>query len=132
MAYLLDSNILIYFFKNTGSVRARLEQKRDDEIQLCTPVIWEILSGTLKSQNPGTQLARLQAVQRRFAVLPFDLPSANAAAKIRAGLELGGNPIGPVDTLIAGIAVANNLTVVTRNTREFSRVPSLKVENWYD
>lgn len=132
MAYLLDSNILIYFFKNTGAVRARLEQKRDDEIQLCTPVIWEILSGTLKSQNPSTQLARLQAVQKRFAVLPFDLPSANAAAKIRANLELSGNPIGPVDTLIAGIAVANNLTVVTRNTREFSRIPDLKVENWYD
>ena len=130
--YLLDSNILIYFFKNTGQVRAKLTQKRDDEIQLCTPVIWEILSGTLKSENPNTQLARLQAVQKRFTVLPFDLPSANAAAKIRATLELGGNTIGPIDTLIAGIAVANNLTLVTRNTREFSRVPDLKVENWYD
>lgn len=132
MAYLLDSNILIYFFKNTGAVRSKLAQKREDEIHLCTPVIWEILAGTLKSQGPSNQLARLEAVQKRFSVLSFDLPSATAAAQIRAQLEQSGQSIGPVDTMIAGIGIANNLTLVTRNVREFSRVPNLKVENWYD
>ncbi|MGH6640512.1 MAG: type II toxin-antitoxin system VapC family toxin [Polaromonas sp.] len=132
MVYLLDTNILIYFFKAAGAVRSRLGQQQDTSVTLCAPVLWELLSGTLKSREPQSQLARIEAVKERFSVLPFDLACAEQAAKVRAHLELQGTPIGPVDTMIAGIALANDLTVVTRNTREFSRVPGLRVENWYD
>lgn len=132
MPYLLDSNILIYFFKNTGAVRAHVAQHKDVDIKLCTPVLWELLTGAFKSQTPHSQIARLEAVKSRFDVLPFDLAAAQQAAKARAHLERQGTPIGPADTMIAGIALANNLTLVTRNTREFERVPGLRVENWYD
>ena len=71
-------------------------------------------------------------VRTRFDVLPFDLAAAEQAATVRAQLEAQGTPIGPVDALIAGIALSRNLTVVTRNTREFGRVAGLNVENWYD
>jgi tRNA(fMet)-specific endonuclease VapC len=67
-----------------------------------------------------------------YEVLPLDYASAKAAGKLRHTLEAAGTPIGLVDQLIAGIALANDLTVVTRNTREFARVPGLRVENWYD
>ena len=70
-------------------------------------------------------------MKTRFDVLPFDLAAAEQAAKARAHLERQGTPIGPVDTMIAGIALSQNLTVVTLNTREFERVPGLRVENWY-
>lgn len=132
MAFLLDSNTLIYAFKNKGAVRSHLAQHKDSEIFLCTPVLWEILSGTLKSQSPQTQLAQIDAVKNRFAILPFDLASAEQAAKTRAYLEQRGTPIGSIDTLIAGIALAHNLCVVTRNTREFERVPSLQIQNWFE
>lgn len=54
------------------------------------------------------------------------------AAGVRARLEGEGTPIGPLDTLIAGVALANQGTLVTRNTREYGRVPGLLLENWYD
>ena len=132
MTLLLDSNILIYFFKNAGAVRSHLAQRKDVDIRLCTPVLWELLTGAFKSQDSRSQFARLNAVKSRFDVLPFDLPAAEQAAKVRAHLERQGTPIGPVDTMIAGIALSRNLIVVTRNTREFERVPGLRVENWYD
>lgn len=132
MAFLLDSNILIYAFKNMGAVRSRIAQHDESEILLCTPVIWELLSGALKSQSPQKQLSQLDAFQARFATLGFDLDSAKHAAKTRAYLEQCGTPIGPVDTMIAGIALAHKLTIVTRNTREFGRVPGLRMENWFD
>ena len=69
---------------------------------------------------------------RRYAVLNFDRAASVRAGAMRALLHTRGTPIGPYDVQIAGIALANNLTVVTRNMREFSKVPQLKVENWYD
>jgi tRNA(fMet)-specific endonuclease VapC len=132
LTLLLDSNILIYFFKNAGAVRSHLAQRKDIDIRLCTPVLWELLTGAFKSQDPRSQIARLNAVKNRFDVLPFDLEAAEQAAKVRAHLERQGTPIGPVDTMIAGIALSLDLTVVTRNIREFERVPGLRVENWYD
>ena len=130
MAFLLDSNILIYFFKDAGAVRAHFRQHEDTDIKLCTPVLWELMSGAYKVKDASSQKARLAAVQDRFETLPFDLSAARHAAKARAHLEAQGTPIGPVDTMIAGIALAHQLTMVTRNVREF--VPGLHVQNWYD
>ena len=132
MALLLDSNILIYFFKDAGAVRAQLARHKDAEIKLCTPVLWELFTGAFKSQDPRSQLARLEAVKNRFDVLPFDLAAAEQAAKVRAHLERQGTPIGSIDNMIAGTALVHGLTLVTRNTREFERVPGLRVENWYE
>lgn len=132
MAYLLDTNILIYFFKNLGAVRQRMAQQQDTDIHLCTPVLWELLTGAYKSEHPNTQLNKLAAVQRRFRVHAFDEASAEQAARARAQLERQGSPIGNIDTLIAGIALAQSLTLVTRNTREFERVEGLRVENWFE
>jgi tRNA(fMet)-specific endonuclease VapC len=132
MAYLLDSNTLIYFFKNTGAVRLHMSQHKDADLRLCTPVLFELFTGAFKAQNPSSQIARLKEIEKRLAVLPFDLESARQAAKTRAHLERLGTPIGNVDTLIAGVALAYDLTLVTRNSREFARVPDLRLENWYD
>ncbi len=132
MAYLLDSNTLIYFFKNTGQVRQRMAQHKDTDLFLCTPVMWELLTGAFKAQNPSSQLSRLAEMESRFTVLPLDQESARLAAKTRAHLERLGTPIGNIDTLIAGIALAYDLTLATRNTREFQRVPGLRLENWFD
>ena len=132
MAYLLDSNILIYFFKNMGAVRQHVARQTDDDIRLCTPVLWELLTGAYKSERPQSQLLKLQAVRQRFRVEVLDEAAADQAALARAHLEQRGTPIGNTDTLIAGIALAHDLTLVTRNVREFARVPGLRLDNWYD
>ena len=63
-------------------------------------------------------------------MLPFDADDALAAGEVRTALELRGTPIGPYDVLIAGHALRHGATLVTANTREFSRVPGLMVEDW--
>jgi tRNA(fMet)-specific endonuclease VapC len=131
MAYLLDTNTVIHLFKSAGAVRWHMAQQKDQDIKLCTPVLWELWTGALKSQSPASQLARLELIQARFDTLSFDPPAAEAAAHIRTALETQGTPIGPVDTLIAGVALAHHLTLVTRNTREFERVPGLAVQDWF-
>jgi tRNA(fMet)-specific endonuclease VapC len=130
--YLLDSNTLIYSFKGQGRVREKLMAHSAKDVFLCTPVIWEILSGTLKSERPQGQLDSLRLLQQRYAMLDFDATAMCEAASVRATLELAGQPIGTVDTLIAGIALANKLTLVTHNTREFNRVPGLSIDDWYE
>lgn len=60
MALLLDTSILIYFFKNAGAVRTHMAQCKDVDIKLCTPVLWELITGAFKAQDPRSQLARLE------------------------------------------------------------------------
>jgi tRNA(fMet)-specific endonuclease VapC len=64
-------------------------------------------------------------------VLPFDAEAADHAARIRLGLESGGTPIGGPDLLIAATARRHGCILVTHDTREFSRVPELVIEDWY-
>ena len=63
-------------------------------------------------------------------MLEFDEDDARCAGEIRDLLRRAGTPIGPYDTLIAGQALARDLTLVTHNTREFSRVSGLRLEDW--
>ena len=64
-------------------------------------------------------------------IIPFDEAAALAAAEVRIELERAGMGIGPIDTLVAGTALAHSATLVTHNTREFSRVRGLRLVDWY-
>jgi tRNA(fMet)-specific endonuclease VapC len=87
--------------------------------------------GVARSKQPFEGAARLRLfLSKGIEVLPFAPSDAEAAARIRAALEQAKQSIGPFDTLIAGQALARNLTLVTSNTREFSRVEGLKWEDW--
>ncbi|WP_036522342.1 PIN domain-containing protein, partial [Nitrincola sp. A-D6] len=88
------------------------------------------LEDELEAKMVATAKARKRR-ERSTAVqaLPFD--SAEAEARIQISLEKQGTPIGPYDLLIAGTALAQNATLVTRNTRKFNRIKKLQVENWY-
>ncbi len=72
----------------------------------------------------------LEALLEPFTTLPFDDAAALQYGMIRSLLERLGTPIGPNDLMIAAIGMANDLTVVTRNTREFGRVVGLRVDQW--
>ena len=73
---------------------------------------------------------RVEQVRQQFVSLPFDDAAAEEYGKVRAHLASLGTPIGPHDLMIAAIALANGLSVVTNNTSEFSRVPGLSIEDW--
>lgn len=130
--FVLDTNTVIYFFKGMGQVADRLYATSPGEVALPSLVLYELQTGIQKSTDGRRRRRQLQALVDATNVLPFGVAEANQAAVIRARLEAAGTPIGPIDTLIAATAMAANATLVTRNRREFDRVPGLSVVNWFE
>lgn len=94
-------------------------------------VYYELQVGILKSTNPQKRIAQLSHIKNQVNWIDFDEKSAQATAQIRVDLERIGKPIGFYDVQIAGMAIANDLIVVTHNIGEFGRVNGLKVEDWF-
>jgi tRNA(fMet)-specific endonuclease VapC len=129
MRYLLDANAIIALLNDVISPLARrVRQESPEDLAIPAIVAHELFYGAYKSQRRSHNLALLDALQ--FAVLEFDKEDARQAGEVRALLAARGTPIGPYDVLIAGQALARGLTLVSRNTGEFTRVPGLQVENW--
>ncbi len=91
----------------------------------------ELEVGIAKSQAPALRRQQLAQLLEWVRVTPLGMEEVRHAARIRATLEKRGEPIGPIDVLIAGTALAQTAVLVTRNVREFGRVPGLQVEDWY-
>jgi tRNA(fMet)-specific endonuclease VapC len=131
MIYLLDSNVWITFLRKPLSpVVTRLQALQPHEVRVCSVVAAELYLGCLRSAKPADSRAKIKALLQPYASLPFDDAAAEHYVNIRHHLETLGMPIGPYDLQIAAIALANNCTLVSHNTREFSRVPGLLLEDW--
>ncbi|MBC5795074.1 type II toxin-antitoxin system VapC family toxin [Sphaerospermopsis sp. LEGE 00249] len=131
MAYLLDTNACIQILNSRNSpVTKRLLSIPVQEIYICTVVYSELYYGAYKSANVNKNLSHLENLLAEFVDLPLDRQAAKIAGQIRARLDSLGTPISPNYLLIAAIALANDLILVTHNTREFSRIESLKYEDW--
>ena len=131
MTYALDTNSVIYFFKGMGQVSARLLSTPPREIALPAVVLYELELGIAKSSAPERRRMQLGELVQRVTILPFGAGEAKATARIRADLERTGEPIGPLDFLIAGTALHHGATLVTHNLKEFGRVSGLSLEDWY-
>lgn len=129
--YILDTDILIYFFKGMGRVASKLLSVPPGEIGIPSIVLYELRTGIAKSNNPKKRLAQLMEVVSLTEILPFGEKEAESAADVRADLEIRGMPVGPYDILIAGTALARNAVLVTHNYGEFERIHGLKVTDWY-
>jgi len=128
--FALDTNTVIYFFKGLHGVDRRLLATPPGDIAIPCVVLYELEVGIAKSKAPSKRRAQLNELLGVTRLVPFDQAAAEASARIRATLEIAGMPIGPMDTLIAGTALAANAVLVSRDTSEFNRVPGLRVENW--
>ena len=130
LAYLLDTNILSDLVRNPqGMVAAKITRAGEDTV--CTSIIAaaEMRYGAIKS-NSAKLAERVDIILSALEILPLETPADHHYASLRHRLTHEGTPIGPNDLLIAAHALANDLTVITANVGEFSRVPGLKVENW--
>jgi tRNA(fMet)-specific endonuclease VapC len=130
--YLLDTNTCVQFLRHgtASPVAARLAAVNPGDVTLWSVVVGELLFGAWRSRNAAKNLADVRTFAAGFSSLSFDDRAADEYAKIRADLAAKGTPIGPNDLLIAAIALANGLTLVTHNTIEFSRVPGLTLNDW--
>ena len=131
MRYLLDSNVcILYINGRSRSIAHKLKVTPLDQIAVCSIVKAELYYGARRSHNPETTRAGQETFLSLFPSLSFDDAAADYYSQIRAELARQGTPIGPNDLMIAAIALANDLTLVTHNTREFSRVSDLHFEDW--
>jgi tRNA(fMet)-specific endonuclease VapC len=131
MIYTLDTNVCIRVInKRSASVRAKLLSIPAGDIGVCSVVRAELYYGAGKSQTPQATRQKQDLFLSPFASLPFDDLAANQYGQIRAYLERSGSMIGPLDLMIAAIAKAHDLILVTHNTREFGRIKDLQFEDW--
>lgn len=136
MHYMLDTDTCIYLItgrepQKQQNILAKLESLEQGElVYLSSIVVSELGYGAQKGRWKKINMALLEQFLLDFKIAAFDEHAAHCCGTIRAVLEKKGKPIGPMDTLIAAHAVSLDMTLVTHNMREFSRVNGLKVENW--
>lgn len=131
MIYLLDANVCITLLRGTDPLLLqRINAKLPGDIALSSIVLAELSYGAALSKQPVLEQANVDAFARPYVCLPFDEAAAKVTGNLRAQLRKLGTPIGPYDLMIAAIALVNNLTLITHNTSEFSRVPGLPLEDW--
>jgi tRNA(fMet)-specific endonuclease VapC len=131
LKYLLDTNAcIVYLRQRNARLTRRVDSHPFSDMVLCSIVVGELFHGAEKSANPPKNRAIVEGFVQPFHSLPHDDSSAREYAIIRFDLESRGQRIGDYDMLIAAIARSNNLTLVTHNTAEFSRIPNLSVEDW--
>ncbi|HXH03491.1 MAG TPA: type II toxin-antitoxin system VapC family toxin [Candidatus Competibacteraceae bacterium] len=130
--YLLDTNILSNLIRQpAGAVTRKIASV--GEMAICTSIVvaCELRYGAAKKQSPLLS-GKVEELLNTLDVLPLSEEVDRHYADIRFQLEASGQPIGPNDLLIAAHARVLDLTLVTDNVREFSRVPELRVENWLE
>ena len=133
MLFMLDTNICIALIKHQPpKVLKRLETQSPGEVGLSTVTLGELRYGVEKSRAIDRNQRALEEFLLPLEIFDFDEKAAAAYGSVRAFLESSGKPIGPLDTQIGAHALSLGAALVTNNTREFARIPNLKVINWME
>jgi tRNA(fMet)-specific endonuclease VapC len=129
MQWLLDTDVCIAILRGDPHVVERVRMESPADVAIAAMTEAELRYGALRSRDPEAGEARIEALlSAPIEVLAFDRAAARHYAEVRHALRA--TPIGNPDLVIAGTALANGLTLVTGNVREFSRVPGLDVATW--
>lgn len=129
--YYFDSCVCIDFMRGRLPLGYDLMRESDPRLfGVPSVVAAELFTGAAKSNHPESNRFLVEEFLLPFEIVPFDAPCAREYASIRSRLEAEGKKIGPNDLLIAATARAHGAVLVTRNVREFKRVPGLALEDW--
>ena len=134
MKYLLDTNICIYIInEKPEKVLQKFEQYPVSDFGISSITHAELQYGVEKSTNTNTNQVALDEFLLPLTILPFHGKKlVTRYGEIRTSLESKGKTIGPLDMLIAAHALSLDLTIISNNIKEFSRIPNLNCENWID
>jgi tRNA(fMet)-specific endonuclease VapC len=131
MTVMLDTDICIYTIKRKPlNVLKRFESCKPGTVVMSVITYAELVNGAKKSLYVEANLKRLNELSELIEVLPLEKPVAMTYGDIRSDLEKRGLIIGANDLFIAAHALSLNLTLVTNNQKEFSRIKGLDIENW--
>ena len=128
--YLLDTDTIIYNLKGNASVRRNLEKHVNDSIRITSITLMELYYGAYKSKKVAANLAKIRTIEKALDIVTPGPESTEIFGLLKADLEKQGEPIADLDSIIAACALANNLILVTNNTKHFSGIPGLRLENW--
>lgn len=130
MTFLLDTDAVSHALRGQGRVGEHLRAHRPSEIAVSAVTAAELTYGVARNHTP--RVARIVTdFLRVVSVMPFDRAAARTYGPLAARLVEAGVPIGAMDTLIAAHAVALRATLVSHNTRHFSRVQGLRLVDWF-
>ena len=131
MTYMLDTNICIYLInKKSQKVISRFKKEEPGNIGISSITLSELKFGAHNSSNVRKNLLAVDKFTAPLHILNYDDNAADSYGSIRAFLKKTGNPIGPMDTLIAAHAIATQCILITNNVREFKKVKGLELQNW--
>lgn len=129
--YLLDTNICIYALKGKfPNIAQKLLEIPPEKIKISTITVMELEYGAAKSKWGEQSREAMRAFIAAFEIIPFTDKDAFVCGSLRAKLAAAGTPIGAYDIMIAAQGLSHNLTVISHNVKEFSRVPNLTLEDW--
>ena len=129
MRYLLDTDTWIWLLRRREPVVSRVIAESPEDLAIASMTLAELYFGALNSRQPEREEEKIERLMFQIAdVIAFDQGSARIHAELRHALRA--NRISDRDLVIASVAVANSLALVTSNRREFSRVPGLRLEDW--
>ncbi|BAY24066.1 PIN domain protein [Calothrix sp. NIES-2100] len=130
MTYLLDTDTCIYWIKDINSVRTKVSEIGWEQISICSITVAELYFGAYNSQRVVENLARAEDFIQNLPVVPLTTPALKKFGELKAELRRRGQPIAEFDLLIASVALTGNYILVTNNTRHYSRIIGLQLENW--
>jgi len=128
---LIDTDILSYFFKGNEAFIANFQKYLTffDLIEISIITYYEIVGGLL-AKNAHNQLHVFEEFVNENIIVPVTEKSARISTELYSGLRKDGNILDDIDLLIAGIAIENNLVLITNNLNHFKRISGLKIDNW--
>jgi tRNA(fMet)-specific endonuclease VapC len=129
VSHLLDTDTCVWLLRQREPVFSRVRQRPAWELAISSMTAAELRFGSLKSNDPRGNLEQLERLLSVIAILPFERTAARVHAELR--YHVRAQPIGDRDLVIASVALAEDLTLVTHNQREFGRVPTLRLDDWF-
>lgn len=128
----LDSDTIIFFFRNKLEVVQQFTQHNPDNLAITIINQAELLFGAYHSEQVSKRIKEVQDFLQNIQILPFEAAAVDTFAQLKSQLQKQGTPIADMDLMIASICLVNEATLVTNNTSHFERIEGLSLENWVD
>ena len=130
MAYLIDTDIIIFALRGDKTVLAKFEENKNIPISISMITYAELVFGAKRSQNERTNMLKVNRIREIYPVEELNIGIMELFADIKSKMYAKAIRIADMDLLIAATAIYNDLTLVTNNTKHFKNIPLLKLENW--
>ena len=131
MHFLIDTNILIYRLKNMGNVNGNFSKYQNEPMSVSVVSYGELVYGAEKSKSVEKNLKTVNEIKEIFPISDITVNVMDVFGKIKAHVQKIGKPTDDMDLLIAATAIANDMTLVTHNTKHFENIPNLKQTDWF-